>query len=66
MASFGTAVRSYGDVTENVRLQTDIAGRVSGWVKDLKFKAEGDEVKKGELLFTLDSPELISAQQDYD
>tara|TARA_R110002124_G_scaffold266813_2_gene433827 strand:- start:16249 stop:18099 length:1851 start_codon:yes stop_codon:yes gene_type:complete len=65
MASFGTAVRSYGDVTENVRLQTDIAGRVSGWVKDLRFKAEGDEVKKGELLFTLDSPELISAQQDY-
>jgi len=65
MASFGTAVRSYGDVTENVRLQTDIAGRVSGWVQDLKFKAEGDEVKKGELLFTLDSPELISAQQDY-
>ena len=65
MASFGTAVRSYGDVTENVRLQTDIAGRVSGWVKDLKFKAEGDEVKKNELLFTLDSPELISAQQDY-
>ena len=65
MAAFGTAVRSYGDVTENVRLQTDIAGRVSGWVQDLKFKAEGDEVKKGELLFTLDSPELISAQQDY-
>ena len=65
MASFGTAVRSYGDVTENVRLQTDIAGRVSGWVKDLKFKAEGDEVKKNDLLFTLDSPELISAQQDY-
>jgi len=65
MASFGTAVRSYGDVTENVRLQTDISGRVSGWIQDLKFKAEGDEVKKGELLFTLDSPELISAQQDY-
>jgi len=65
MASFGTAVRSYGDVTENVRLQSDIASRVSGWIKDLKFKAEGDEVQKGELLFTLDSPELISAQQDF-
>jgi Cu(I)/Ag(I) efflux system membrane fusion protein len=65
MASFGTSVSSYGDVTENVRLQTDISGRVSGWVQDLKFKAEGDEVKKDDLLFTLDSPELISAQQDY-
>ncbi len=65
MASFGTLVRSYGDVTENVRLQSDISGRVSGWIKDLKIKAEGDAVKKGDLLFTLDSPELISAQQDY-
>ena len=65
MATFGTLVRSYGDVTENVRLQSDISGRVSGWIKDLKAKAEGDEVKKGDLLFMLDSPELISAQQDY-
>ncbi len=65
MASFGTLVRSYGDVTENVRLQSDISGRVSGWIKELKIKAEGDEVKKGDLLFMLDSPELISAQQDY-
>ncbi len=65
MASFGTLVRSYGDVTENVRLQSDISGRVSGWIKGLKIKAEGDTVKKGDLLFKLDSPELISAQQDY-
>ncbi len=65
MASFGTLVRSYGDVTENVRLQSDISGRVQGWIKELKIKAEGDEVKKGDLLFKLDSPELISAQQDY-
>ncbi len=65
MASFGTLVRSYGDVTENIRLQSDISGRVSGWVKELKIKAEGDAVKKGDLLFKLDSPDLISAQQDY-
>lgn len=65
MVSFGTLVRSYGDVTENIRLQSDISGRVSGWVKGLEIKAEGDSVKKGDLLFKLDSPELISAQQDY-
>lgn len=65
MAAFGTLVRSYGDVTENIRLQSDVSGRVSGWIKDLEIKAQGDEVKKGDLLFLLDSPELISAQQDY-
>ena len=65
MAAFGTFVRSYGDVTENVRLQYDIASRVEGWIGDLKVKAMGDEVKKGDMLFTLYSPALISAQQDY-
>lgn len=64
MASFGTLVRSYGDVTENVRLQFDISARVEGWVEDLKVQAMGDEVKEGDLLFNLYSPALISAQQD--
>jgi len=64
MASFGTLVRSYGDVTENVRLQYEISSRVEGWIETLKINANGDSVKKGNLLFTLYSPVLISAQQD--
>lgn len=65
MASFGTLVRSYGDVTENVRLQFDISARVEGWVEELKVKAMGDEVKEGDMLFKLYSPALVSAQQDF-
>ena len=65
MASFGTLVRSYGDVAENVRLQFDISARVEGWVEELKTQAMGDSVKKGDMLFKLYSPALISAQQDY-
>lgn len=65
MARFGTDVRSYGLVSENIRLQQDISSRVAGWVEELKITAVGDEVKKGDLLFTLYSPELVSAQQDY-
>ena len=65
MARFGTDVRSYGLVSENIRLQQDISSRVAGWVENLKITAVGDEVKKGDLLFTLYSPELVSAQQDY-
>lgn len=64
MASFGTLVRSYGDVSENIRLQSDVSSRVEGWIEDLNVKAEGDEVKEGDLLFTLYSPALISAQKD--
>lgn len=65
MARFGTDVRSYGLVTENIRLLQDISSRVDGWIDTLEITAVGDEVKKGDLLFALYSPELVSAQQDY-
>lgn len=65
MAKFGNNIRSYGLVVENVRATHAISGRVAGWVEALKITAVGDEVKKGDLLFTLYSPDLISAQRDY-
>ncbi len=65
LASFGTNIRSYGLVTENVRNAYAISSRVAGWIEGLKITAVGDEVGKGDLLFTLYSPDLISAQQDY-
>lgn len=65
VARFGNNIRSYGLVTENVRIQHDISSRIDGWVEELNVTAVGDEVKKGELLFTLYSPDLVSAQQDY-
>jgi len=65
MADFGNEIRSYGLVTENIRMQQDISSRVGGWVEVLEVTAVGDEVKKDGLLFTMYSPELVSAQQDY-
>lgn len=65
LASFGTNIRSYGLVTENVRNTYVISSRIAGWIEDLEITAVGDEVGKGDLLFTLYSPDLISAQQDY-
>nr|VFJ88228.1 MAG: membrane fusion protein, Cu(I)/Ag(I) efflux system [Candidatus Kentron sp. LFY] len=62
---FGTNVRSYGLVKENVRNTHVISGRVAGWIEKLDITAVGDEVRRGDLLFTLYSPDLISAQQDY-
>lgn len=65
LTEFGREVRSYGLVTENTRLQTMISGRVEGWIEELAVTAVGDEVEKDALLFSLYSPDLISAQQDY-
>jgi Cu(I)/Ag(I) efflux system membrane fusion protein len=39
--------------------------RVDGWIESLVAKATGDPVKKGQLLFELYSPTLVSAQREY-
>jgi Cu(I)/Ag(I) efflux system membrane fusion protein len=65
MAHFGTNVRSYGLVGENVRAKQEISSRIDGWIEELYITAIGDKVKKGDLLFRMYSPELLSAQQDY-
>ncbi len=64
-ARFGGIIRSHGNVTENIRLASEISMRVAGWIETPDITAVGDRVKKGDRLFTLYSPELVSAQQDY-
>ncbi len=39
--------------------------RASGWISDLRVHSVGDEVKQGQLLYRLYSPEIVSAQQDF-
>lgn len=39
--------------------------RTEGWIEKLKFRAEGDPVKRGELLAQLYSPEILAAQVDF-
>lgn len=42
--------------------QTNV--RVNGWVQSLNVNVIGQRVKKGEVLFTLYSPELVKAQEE--
>ena len=39
--------------------------RTEGWIHDLAVDGEGERVKKGELIFTLYSPTLVNAQEEY-
>ena len=39
--------------------------RTEGWIEKLQVRAEGEEVKRGQLLFELYSPPLINAQEEY-
>ncbi|MDV6249757.1 efflux RND transporter periplasmic adaptor subunit [Vibrio sp. EA2] len=47
---------------ESTLWQTNV--RVAGWVEKLYINAVGEKVQKGDVLFTLYSPELVKAQEE--
>lgn len=68
-----TAVR--GDLQSNIRTvgivgyeetgQTSVNSKISGWVEELHVSQTGQEIRKGELLLSIYSPDLVSAQEEY-
>jgi Cu(I)/Ag(I) efflux system membrane fusion protein len=58
-------IRAVGKLTYDETRLTDVVLKVGGYVSDLRVRATGQAVKKGEPLFLLYSPELFAAQQDY-
>jgi Cu(I)/Ag(I) efflux system membrane fusion protein len=62
---FGGNLRATGTIMENERTRHDLFSQVEGRVEDLKYSAEGDAVKKGEIFYTLASPDLTALQGDY-
>jgi Cu(I)/Ag(I) efflux system membrane fusion protein len=62
---FGDDIRAYGRVVPSTRVESKVTLRVEGWVEDLAASALGDPIQKGDRLFNLNSPQLISAQTDY-
>lgn len=60
-----TAIRALGLVTWDETALSDVSLKVRGWVETLEVDAVGDPVRAGQVLFTLYSPELYSAQEEY-
>lgn len=54
-----------GYVQFDERRVQQVRSRAEGWVEGLAVRAMGETVTKGQLLFTLYSPMLESAQQEY-
>jgi len=54
-----------GYVTFDERRMRQVQPRAEGWIVGLSVRAVGETVKAGQLLFTLYSPMLESAQQEY-
>lgn len=63
--SYTQNINANGIVMANERSRFDIFSQVEGRVEGLKYSAVGDKVKKGDLFYTLYSPELLTLQNDY-
>ncbi len=61
---FSEEIAVQGTVQIPVEGMREITTYFGGYVQDLKL-IEGEEVRKGQVLFTLENPEFLRLQQDY-
>ncbi|MFQ5504769.1 MAG: efflux RND transporter periplasmic adaptor subunit [Planctomycetota bacterium] len=59
------SVRGYADVTVADPQRKAVNLRVAGWIETLHADKPGQPIQAGESLFTLYSPELYSAQEEF-
>lgn len=64
-APLGDALRAVGVIAAPERGLAQISVRFSGWVQDLKVSETGSRVARGEVLATIHSPDVITAEQEF-
>ena len=64
-SSLSRLIDTVGYVSYDEDTMHHIHTRVDGWIEKLVTNASGDPVAKGQLLFELYSPTLVSAQEEY-
>ncbi|MCJ7500724.1 efflux RND transporter periplasmic adaptor subunit, partial [bacterium] len=58
-------IRTYGSITYDERKIYTVNTKFNGWIEKLYVDFVGDKVKKGQPLFDIYSPELVTAQEEY-
>jgi len=58
-------IRTYGTITYDERKIYTVNTKFNGWIEKLYVDFVGDKVKKGQPLFDIYSPELVTAQEEY-
>src|SRR3989338_2811172 len=65
MRMLDKTIRVVGRVEVDERHIHNIAPKFEGWIEKLHVKSTGEAVRKGQALFDVYSPELVSAQREY-
>ncbi len=58
-------IRTFGNITYDERKIYTVNIKFSGWIEKLHVSFVGERVKKGQPLFDIYSPELVTAQEEY-
>ena len=58
-------IRTVGLVEVDERQLEHVHTKIKGWIEKLYIKFTGEEVKKGQKLFEIYSPELVATQEEY-
>lgn len=62
---FRRTIRTVGRVDYDETRMTDVNTKVTGWVERLYVDYTGQEIRKGQQLLEIYSPELVAAQEEY-
>jgi Cu(I)/Ag(I) efflux system membrane fusion protein len=65
LAPMKDSIRAIGKLTYDESALSDVSLKVRGWIKHLYVTKTGQHVARGQPLFTLYSPEIYAAEQDY-
>ena len=58
-------IRTFGNITYDERRIYAVNTKFNGWIEKLYVDFIGEKVKKGQRLFEIYSPELVTAQEEY-
>jgi RND family efflux transporter MFP subunit len=64
-AALDQTVRATGVVRYDETKQADVNVKVEGWIRDLYVDYTGQLIRKGQPLFTLYSPDLVTTENEY-
>ncbi|VAW94779.1 Cobalt/zinc/cadmium efflux RND transporter, membrane fusion protein, CzcB family [hydrothermal vent metagenome] len=61
----GRLINTVGYVSYDESKLSHVHARTDGWIEKLYVNSEGENVKKGDILYKLYSPTLVNAQEEY-
>jgi Cu(I)/Ag(I) efflux system membrane fusion protein len=61
----GRTIRAIGTLQFNERRLATVTTRVSGWIEHLAVAANGDPVKRGQVLAEIYSPDMVASEEEY-